>query len=75
MYSPGSNIGNVHFLWKVPDDTTILDCFEQSVASIESAKQQLPVFHTRAMRQEMFIKIGRVSQAVKPSVLRYFTRA
>ena len=75
VYSPGSNIGNLHFLWKVPDDTTISDCFEQSVTSIESAKQQLPVFHTRAMRQEMFTKIGRVSQAVKPSVLRYFYKS
>ena len=72
MYSPGNNVGNCHFLWRVPDDATVNECLERSTASVEKAKKQIPVFHSRAMRQEMFTKIGTISHAVKPSILRYF---
>ena len=69
MYSPGNNVGNSHFLWRVPDDATVDECLERSAAS---AEKEIPVFHSRAMRQGMFAKIGIISHAVKPSILRYF---
>lgn len=49
-YAPGSNIGNFHFLWKEPSEIEPTTCFEHSQPSIEQAKQQIPVFHTCAMR-------------------------
>ena len=71
VYAPGSNVGNLHFLWKVPHDTQPSVCFELSQSAIEYAKKEIPVFHTRAMRAAMFRKF-RVSSVIKPAVLRYF---
>ncbi len=74
VYQPGSNIGNMQFLWKVPDDQDFSECFELSQAVVERSKQCLPVYHTRAMRSAMYQKFGRISAKVKPAVLRYFYR-
>ena len=74
VYAPGSNVGNLHFLWKVPHDTQPSVCFELSQSAIEYAKKEILVFHTRAMRAAMFRKFGRVSSVIKPAVLRYFYR-
>ena len=71
-YAPGSNIGNLHFIWKVPENTEPSVCFECSQPSVEFAKKQIPVYHTRAMRAMMFKKFGRIMSSVKPSVLRCF---
>ena len=64
VYSPGSNVGNLQFLWKVPDDKDVSECFERSQAVVESVKQCLPVYHIRAMRASMFQKFGRISPKV-----------
>ena len=37
---------------------------------IERAKGDIPVYHTRAMKQALFAKFGRVTSSVKPVVLR-----
>ena len=71
-YSSGNNTGNLHFIWKVPVENTAEECFQSSLAAIEQVKLLLPQFHTRAMRQAMFEKFGRVSPGVKPAVLRLF---
>ena len=72
VYAPGSNVGNAHFLWRVPPDADSAECFEQSQACIEEIKKQLPTFHSRAMRSALYQKFGRVSPHVKPSALHYF---
>ena len=73
-YSPGSNIGNMHFIWKV-SDLNPLECLEHIQQSIEEVKQVIPKYHTRAMRSLLFQKFGRVSPIVKPAALRYFYRS
>ena len=72
VYSPGSNIGNLHFLWKVPPNAEIAECFECSQPVIEQTKKTFPVFHSRAMRDAFFKKAGLISINVKPTMLRYF---
>ena len=71
VYTPGSNIGNLHFLWKIPSSAEVTECFECSQSSIE-AKKRIPIYHTRAMRTAMYKKFGLVSSTVKPAVLRFF---
>lgn len=66
VYSPGGNIGNLHYLWKVSPDTDSAHCFELSQSPIEKIKQEIPIFHTRAMRSKKF---GRISHNVQPAVL------
>ena len=48
------------------------DAFGSSQPVIESIRPNFPVFHTRAMRKELYSKFGRVAPSVKPSVLRHF---
>ena len=74
VYSPGSNVGNMQFLWKATDGKDVCECFERSQSVVESVKQCLPVYHTRAMRASMFQKFGRISPKVKPAILWYFYR-
>ena len=73
MPSLGSNIGNLHFLWKVPGGDPS-KCFEKSLPTVEAVKKVLPHYHTRAMRTAVFQKFGRISPSVKPAALRFFYR-
>ena len=57
VYAPGSNIGNLHFLWKVPGDDPS-QCFESSLPTVEAIKKVLPRYHTHAMRTAMFRKFA-----------------
>jgi hypothetical protein len=50
LYSHGNNVGNVHFLWKVTGSSHSED-ISQSQPTIEKAKEETPVYHTRAMRR------------------------
>ena len=68
-YSPGSNIGNQYYLWKVNEGDDVLTNSEQV---IEAIKMNLPVrYHTRAMRKVLFKKYGRLCPSMKPSALRF----
>ena len=58
-YSHGNNIGNLHFLWKVSDTD---DAMSNSQQTIEKAKEEIPIYHTRAMRRALFEKFGRVAR-------------
>lgn len=70
-HSTGNNCGNSHFLWQVFDES-LEEAICNSQGVIEEVKSKLPVFHSRQMKREFINKFGRVSSAVKPSVLRYF---
>ena len=54
IYSPGSDIGNLHFLWKVPRECNPATVFEQSQPVIENVKVVIPQSHTRAMHTALF---------------------
>lgn len=71
IYSSGNNAGNSYFIWHVPDSSLDV-ALSNSQGVIEAIKQSLPVYHTRAMRSEFIQKFGRITNTVKPAVLRYF---
>ena len=73
-YSSGNNVGNLHFVWKVPSNKPIEETFQDSVKVIKKIKPLLPQYHTGTMRRAMFEKFGRVSHCVKPAVLHFFYR-
>ena len=69
-YSPGSNVGNVHWIWQ--SDATSIDNALQTVQPIiECLKQKIPQYHTRAMRRKAYAKFGLVTANTKKSVLRH----
>ena len=73
-HSSGSNIGNLHFVWKLPAGKLIKATFEESIRTVEDIKQILPRYHMRAMRREMFTKFGQISPSVKPAALHFLYR-
>ena len=63
-YTNGNNVGNLHFIWIVASaDVT---SFSESQKVIGTIRRSIPIFHTRAMRQEMFNVFDRVASSVKP---------
>lgn len=63
-YSPGSNVGNIHWIWQ--SDASSVDNALQTVQPlIERLKQNIPQYHTRAMRREAYAKFGLVPANTK----------
>ena len=71
-YTPGSNIGNQWYSWKVgPSSEDECELPTTSQNTIEEIKKSLPAFHSRAMRKAMYSKYGRICPTIKPATLRY----
>jgi hypothetical protein len=69
-YSHGSNVGNYYFCWKVPTLFHEEACSNENTRIINEIKKQIPVYHTRAMRQRFCDMFGRISPESKPHILR-----
>ena len=67
-YSHSNNIGSLHFVWKVLE--SVDEDISESQRTIEKAKSEIPIFHTRAMKRALASKFGRVSPSMKPVLLR-----
>ena len=70
MYAPGSNIGNLHWIWH-STSVSIDDALNTAQPIIEELKMDIPVFHTRVMRREGFEMFGLLTPSTKKSVLRH----
>ena len=68
-------IGNYNFIWKAPDHVCVEACSSENLRLIEEIKSQIPVFHTRAMKQEFYDLYGRISPQSKPFILRSIYRS
>ena len=58
-------IGNIPFVWKVPDHSS--EIFSRNLHIIEMAKEFVPVFYTQTGRKMLIAKYGRGSQTLKNS--------
>lgn len=59
----GNYLGNFHFVWKVEDDDATGD-----LEAISSIKEHLPIYATRAMRNEFINRYSKTG--TKPAILR-----
>ena len=71
-YTHGNNVGNLNFVWKVQSISDL--SFSQCQPVIENIKKDIPKFHTRAMRREVFSLFGRLTSSVKPAIMRHIYR-
>ena len=46
FYSPGSNVGNQLFVWKVPVSVDPVYRLDNSQANVETIKKMIPPYHT-----------------------------
>ena len=71
-YAHGNNVGNFHFIWKVPDySDSAISC---SMTTVDKVKEQIPEFHNRGIRRALITKYGRVAPNIKPAIVRSFYR-
>lgn len=69
QYSPGSNIGDLHWIWQCTATNTD-DALKSCQPIIENLKKDISEYHTRAMRKDAFELFGLVSPNTKKSVVR-----
>ncbi len=69
QYCPGSNIGNLGWIWQCTA-TNIDDALKTCQPVIEKLKNDIPQYHTRAMRRDAFELFGLISPNTKKSVVR-----
>ena len=72
-YAHGNNVGNLNFIWRV--QSTSEESYSDCQSVIEKVKKNIPTYHTRAMRKELFTLFGRLTSSVKPAVIRHIYRS
>ncbi len=72
-HSSGNNMGNTHFVWRVPDEQPESEVLARSTSVILKVQEQIPHFHTRAIRSRFMQVFGLVT-SVKPAILREMYR-
>ena len=69
-YTHRSNIGSYHFIWKAPEDAREEPSCSENLKIVEKIREEIPVYHTRAMKRKFFTLCGRITPKSKPHVLR-----
>ena len=73
-YTPGGSVLNHNFIWRVPDDFSVEAALSVNQQVVCKLMDGLPVYHTRAMKQEFISHYGLLMSGVKPFVLRSIYR-
>ena len=68
-HSPGNNIGNTYYMWKIPDDISEDELLQENLKAIKQVKSQIKVYRSPAMCNKFKAVCGRVSN-MKPAVAR-----
>ena len=68
-HSPGNNVGNTHYVWKIPENISEEELLRENLKAVEQVKSQIKVYHSRAMRNEFKAFCGRASN-MKPAIAR-----
>ena len=69
-YTPGGSVINQVFVWRVPDSFAIQASLSVNQKVISKLNNEMPIYHTRAMRQEFVNHFGHFMQGAKPYELR-----
>lgn len=69
-YTPGGSILNHHFIWRLPDDYSVDAAVSKNQQVVSKLQESLPIYHTRAMKQEFVNQFGLLMTNTKPYMLR-----
>ena len=72
-HSSGNNLGNTHFLWRIPENLEVAAMLEKNYSIVEKIRSDIKVYHSRAMRNAFKAVCGRVSN-MKPAIARELYR-
>ena len=65
-YDPGSNVGAVSVIWKVPNERNSDELLTKGAQILSEIEDSLPVFHTRQMRRNFTNKVSKVQGLTVP---------
>ena len=57
-YTPRGSVLHQIFLWRVPDNFSIQDSLSLNQKVVSKLNDDMPVYHTRAMRKEFICHYG-----------------
>ena len=69
----GGGIPSLHFVWRLPTDSSKEELVQRNTTVMDKLKGDLPVYHTRAMRKAAVGSFGRIC-GVKPAFMRELYR-
>ena len=69
----GGGIPSIHFIWRLPTDSSEEELVQRNAAVMDRLKTDLPVYHTRPMRKAAVGSFCRVC-GVKPAFMRELYR-
>ena len=72
-HSSQNNLGNTHFIWRVPDEQPENEVLARSTSVTLQVQERIPHFHTRAVRFR-FIQVFGLVTGAKPAILREIYR-
>lgn len=72
-HSSGNNLGNTHFLWKLPEVSDSEAKLQENYCIVDKLKSDIKVYHSRTMRNAFKAVCGRVSN-MKPAIARELYR-
>ena len=64
-YAAGNNVGNYHYIWKVPEDSSEAEMLKELSRIEAQIHNDLPTFHTRMMRKQFSSLVGRLVRPKK----------
>ena len=72
-HSTGNNLGNLYFMWGIPEDESESELLTKSQAVVRKVELTIPSYHTRAMRKQ-FTHDFQLLVKVQPKVMREMYR-
>ncbi len=70
IYSPGGSIINHNFVWRVPDDFSIEAAVTINQHLVSKLMNEMPLYHSRAMKTYFASHYGLLMSESKPYMLR-----
>ena len=65
---------NYHYLWKIPEGVTIESATNENMHIISQIKEELPSYHSRALKRAFIDRCGLIAPGVKSHVVRQIYR-
>ena len=73
-YTPRGSVLNHYFIWRVPNDFSTAAALSINQQVVCKLMDELPVYHTRAMKRDFMSYYGLLMSGTKPFVLRSIYR-
>lgn len=68
-YASGNSVGSLHFIWKIPEESSEEMLVSRNAEVSRIIKPSIPIYHTRAMKKQFYSDMS-LFRCGRPAVLR-----